>query len=56
MHYRTDAVDFLDPPDAFLAALGARIERVAESELEAERFLGTADEPTVALFAAPVSS
>ena len=56
MHYRTDAVDFLDPPDAFLAALGARIERVAESELEAERFLGTADEPTVALLAAPVSS
>ena len=56
MHYRTDAVDFLDPPDAFLAALGARIERVAESELEAERFLGTADDPTVALLAAPVSS
>jgi L-ascorbate metabolism protein UlaG (beta-lactamase superfamily) len=56
MHYRTDAVDFLDPPDAFLAALGARIERVAESELEAERFLGTADEPTVALLAAPASS
>ena len=47
MHYR---------PDAFLAALGARTERVAESELEAERFLGTADEPTVALLAAPASS
>jgi L-ascorbate metabolism protein UlaG (beta-lactamase superfamily) len=56
MHYRTDAVNFLDPPDAFLDALGARVERVAESELVAEQFLGTADEPTVALLGAPASS
>ena len=28
MHYRTDAVNFLDPPDAFLDALGARVERL----------------------------
>ena len=49
MHYRTDAVTFLDPPDAFLDALGARVERIAENELEADQFLGTADEPTVAL-------
>jgi L-ascorbate metabolism protein UlaG (beta-lactamase superfamily) len=56
MHYRTEAVNFLDPPDAFLAALGAAVERVAESELRAEQFLGTADQPTVALLAAPASS
>jgi L-ascorbate metabolism protein UlaG (beta-lactamase superfamily) len=49
MHYRTDAVNFLDPPDAFLDALGARVERIAENELEADQFLGTSDEPTVAL-------
>jgi len=49
MHYRTDAVTFLDPPDAFLDALGARVEHIAENELEADQFLGTADEPTVAL-------
>lgn len=49
MHYRTDAVNFLDPPDAFLDALGARVERIAENVLEADQFLGTADEPTVAL-------
>ena len=49
MHYRTDAVNFLDPPDAFIDALGARVERIAENELEADQFLGTADEPTVAL-------
>jgi len=56
MHYRTDAVDFLDPPDAFLDALGARVERLDESELDTERFLGTADQPTVALLAVPAAS
>jgi L-ascorbate metabolism protein UlaG (beta-lactamase superfamily) len=56
MHYRTDFVNFLDPPDAFLDALGARVERIGENELEAEQLLGTADEPTVALLAPPASS
>lgn len=56
MHYRTAAVNFLDPPDAFLDALGARVERIAENELDPERFLGTAGEPTVTLLAAPGSS
>jgi L-ascorbate metabolism protein UlaG (beta-lactamase superfamily) len=54
MHYRTAAVNFLDPPDVFLDALAARVERLAESELVAERLLGTAGEPVVALPAAPV--
>jgi L-ascorbate metabolism protein UlaG (beta-lactamase superfamily) len=53
MHYRTDAVNFLDPPDAFLDALDARVERLEVNELEVEPFLGTADEPTVTLLAAP---
>jgi L-ascorbate metabolism protein UlaG (beta-lactamase superfamily) len=53
MHYRTEAVNFLDPPDEFLTALGARVERLDESELEAERYLGTTDDPTVALPAPP---
>src|SRR6266404_5638119 len=48
MHYRTDAVNFLDPPDAFLDALGARVEKLAESELVAEQLLGPGGEPTVA--------
>jgi L-ascorbate metabolism protein UlaG (beta-lactamase superfamily) len=56
MHYRTDAVDFLDPPDAFLAALGARVERLDQNELEVGAFLGTRDEPTVTLLAVPTSS
>jgi hypothetical protein len=52
--YRTPAVDFLDPPDAFLAALGARVERLEESAHEVEPLLGTAGEPTVALLAPPL--
>jgi L-ascorbate metabolism protein UlaG (beta-lactamase superfamily) len=55
MHYGTEAVNFLDPPDAFLEALGARVERLAANELEAEQFLGSADQPTVALLATPTS-
>jgi L-ascorbate metabolism protein UlaG (beta-lactamase superfamily) len=55
MHYRTDAVNFLDPPDEFLAALGARVERVSDNELEVEQFLGSADDPTVALLAPPTT-
>jgi L-ascorbate metabolism protein UlaG (beta-lactamase superfamily) len=55
MHYRTEAVNFLEPPDEFLAALGARLERVDDSELEAGALLGTADDPTVALLAPPKS-
>jgi hypothetical protein len=54
MHYRTEAVNFLEPPDEFLAALGARVERV-DSELEAGALLGTADDPTVALLTPPKS-
>ena len=56
MHFRTDAVDFLDSPDAFLEALGARVERPDESELDVGSFLGTRDQPTVVVLAAPTSS
>jgi L-ascorbate metabolism protein UlaG (beta-lactamase superfamily) len=34
MHYRTEAVSFLEPPDAFLAALGGEVTHV-ESEFDA---------------------
>jgi L-ascorbate metabolism protein UlaG (beta-lactamase superfamily) len=56
MHYRTDAVNFLDPPDAFLDALGARVEKLGESDFVVEQLLGTAGDPTVVLLAAPTSS
>jgi L-ascorbate metabolism protein UlaG (beta-lactamase superfamily) len=35
-HYRTEAVNFLDPPDAFLEALGAPVERAETSKVEIE--------------------
>jgi L-ascorbate metabolism protein UlaG (beta-lactamase superfamily) len=55
MHYRTDAINFLEPADAFLAALGAPVEHSSVSELETATLLGTADEPTVALLAPPLA-
>jgi L-ascorbate metabolism protein UlaG (beta-lactamase superfamily) len=56
MHYRTPAIGFLDPPDAVLDALGARVERLETSEAEVEPLLGTRDEPVVALLAPPTAS
>src|SRR4051812_31878098 len=46
MHFRTRAVNFLEPPDAFLDALGARVER-AGAEIETGGLLD--GEPVVAL-------
>jgi L-ascorbate metabolism protein UlaG (beta-lactamase superfamily) len=54
MHYRTPAIGFLDPPDAFIEALGARVERLESSEVEAEPLLGSREEPVVAMLAPPV--
>jgi len=56
MHYRTDAVNFLDPPDAFLEAYGARVEQVETSETDVEQLLGSREEPVVALLAPPTAS
>jgi L-ascorbate metabolism protein UlaG (beta-lactamase superfamily) len=53
MHYRTQAINFLEPPDAFLDALGARVERLETSEAVVEDILGDASAPTVALLAPP---
>ena len=53
MHYRTPAVNFLDLPDSFLAALDARVTRFGASDFRAEAALGTRGEPTVALPAVP---
>jgi L-ascorbate metabolism protein UlaG (beta-lactamase superfamily) len=49
MHYRTPLVDFLDPPDAFLEALGWEVERADTSEVE----VGTLDGRRVVLLSAP---
>lgn len=56
MHYRTPGgLDFLDPPDAFLEALGAPVERLETSEVEVEPLLGSREEPVVALLAPPLN-
>jgi L-ascorbate metabolism protein UlaG (beta-lactamase superfamily) len=55
MHYRTPALNFLEPPDEFLDALGAPVERLETSEADVDDLLRRADAPTVALFAAPVA-
>jgi L-ascorbate metabolism protein UlaG (beta-lactamase superfamily) len=57
MHYRTESIDFLEPPDAFLAALAeGRVERSEASEVDLEPLLGEADAPTVLLLAPPRAS
>jgi L-ascorbate metabolism protein UlaG (beta-lactamase superfamily) len=54
MHYRTPGgLDFLDLPDAFLDAMGSRVERLETSETDVEPLLGSREEPVVALLAAP---
>jgi L-ascorbate metabolism protein UlaG (beta-lactamase superfamily) len=51
MHYRTPLIEFLDPPDAFLDALGAEVDRLATSEFELE--LPTDGAPRVVMPAPP---
>jgi hypothetical protein len=53
MHFRTPAVNFLEPPVAFLEALGARVASLDASEARVEDLLGRAGDPTVVLFAVP---
>jgi L-ascorbate metabolism protein UlaG (beta-lactamase superfamily) len=53
MHYRTPAIGFLDPPDAFLEALEADVEQLGSSEAEVEPLLGSRVESVVALLAPP---
>jgi L-ascorbate metabolism protein UlaG (beta-lactamase superfamily) len=52
MHFRTEAVNFLDPPDAFLEALGAPVARVETNELVAEDALASGEQ--VALLNPPL--
>jgi len=47
MHFRTELVGFLDPPEPFLEALGAEVERLPGNEFVAEEHLRSG--PVVAL-------
>jgi L-ascorbate metabolism protein UlaG (beta-lactamase superfamily) len=55
MHYRTTAVNFLEPPDEFLAALGASVTHLETSHAEVDELLGSREVPRVALFAPPLA-
>ena len=55
MHYGSEAVDFLDPPDPFVDALDARVERRESSEADLEALLDADREPVVLLLAPPLS-
>lgn len=52
MHFRTEAVNFLDPPDGFLEALGAPVARLETNELVAEDALASGEQ--VALLSPPL--
>jgi L-ascorbate metabolism protein UlaG (beta-lactamase superfamily) len=52
MHFRTEAIGFLDPPDAFLEALGAPIARLETNELVVEDALASGEQ--VALLSPPL--
>ena len=55
MHYRTEAVSFLDPPDTFLEALGAEVVRYDANEAELDDVLGSREPPLVLLLAPPLA-
>lgn len=54
MHHRTAAIDFLEPPDAFLEALGAAVERAGSDRIEVEEHLGRPDAPQVVVLEPPL--
>lgn len=54
MHYRTAAVNFLEPPDAFLAAVASPVTHLETNEADVEDLLGPSGEPTIALLAPPL--
>jgi L-ascorbate metabolism protein UlaG (beta-lactamase superfamily) len=56
MHYRTAAVNFLEPIDGFVDALGARTERLDTSEATVEPLLGSVEDPTLVVFAPPLAA
>jgi L-ascorbate metabolism protein UlaG (beta-lactamase superfamily) len=51
MHFRTEAIGFLDPPDEFLDALGAQAARLETNELVVEDALASGEQ--VALLSPP---
>ena len=55
MHFGTPAVNFVDPPDAFLDALGGDVRRLESSEFEADELLGAPGSTVTVVPAPPLS-
>jgi len=55
MHYRTPAVNFLDPPDAFLEAVGGKVERLETSEVDVEEVIAEPGATTTVVLAPPTN-
>ena len=55
MHYGSEAIDFLEPPDAFLEALHACAERLEASETDLDDVDGRSEDPIVLLLAPPLA-
>jgi L-ascorbate metabolism protein UlaG (beta-lactamase superfamily) len=53
MHFRTPAVDFLEPPDEFLAHAPGGVQRPEASEVTVEDFIRSREEPVVLFLQAP---
>jgi hypothetical protein len=47
-------INFLEPPDEFLASLDTPVTRLDTSDGNAEALLGTTSEPTIALLSPPL--
>jgi L-ascorbate metabolism protein UlaG (beta-lactamase superfamily) len=53
MHYRTPAVNFLDPPDEFVSVFQGDVRELDSAEAEVEPLLGENGRSTLALLAPP---
>ena len=53
MHYRTDAVNFLEPPDAFVAAYDGDVRRLDGPEAELDGLLGDGVSPGIGVLTPP---
>jgi L-ascorbate metabolism protein UlaG (beta-lactamase superfamily) len=55
MHYRNEGADVLEPPDAFLEALGAGVERIDSSEVDLDEVSAEAGAQVVLLLSPPLA-
>ena len=55
MHYGNEGADFLEPPDSFLEALDARVDRLDSNEVDLDGINAEAGAPVVLLLSPPLA-